>query len=32
MGKKGGAARAQAMTPERRPEIAKKAVAKRWGK
>ena len=32
MGKKGGAARAAAMTPERRAEIAKKAAAKRWGK
>ena len=30
MGKKGGAARAKAMTPERRAEIAKKAAAKRW--
>ena len=29
-GKKGGAARAQSMTPERRAEIAKKAAAKRW--
>ncbi len=32
MGKKGGAARAKAMTPERRAEIAKKAAAKRWRK
>ncbi len=32
LGKKGGAARAKAMTPERRAEIAKKAAAKRWGK
>lgn len=32
MGKRGGAARAAAMTPERRAEIAKKAAAKRWGK
>ena len=32
MGKKGGAARAKAMTPERRAEIAKKAAEKRWGK
>lgn len=32
MGKKGGAARAASMTPERRAEIAKKAAAKRWGK
>ena len=30
MGRKGGAARAAAMTPERRTEIAKKAAAKRW--
>ena len=32
MGKRGGKARAQAMTPERRAEIAKKAAAKRWQK
>ena len=32
MGKRGGAARAAAMTPERRAEIAKKAAAGRWGK
>jgi hypothetical protein len=32
MGKKGGAARAATMTPERRAEIAKKAAARRWGK
>jgi general stress protein YciG len=31
MGRKGGAARAKAMTPERRAEIAKKAAVKRWG-
>jgi hypothetical protein len=31
LGKKGGAARAKAMTPERRAEIAKKAAKKRWG-
>lgn len=31
LGRKGGAARAKAMTPERRSEIAKKAAAKRWG-
>jgi hypothetical protein len=31
MGKKGGAARAKSMTPERRAEIARKAAAKRWG-
>ncbi len=30
LGRKGGAARAKAMTPERRAEIAKKAAAKRW--
>jgi hypothetical protein len=30
LGKKGGAARAKAMTPERRSEIAKEAAAKRW--
>jgi hypothetical protein len=32
MGKKGGAARAKSMTPERRAEIARAAAAKRWGK
>ncbi len=32
MGKRGGAARAAGMTPERRAEIAKKAAAKRWGR
>ena len=32
MGRKGGAARAASMTPERRAEIAKAAAAKRWGK
>lgn len=32
MGRKGGAARAAAMTPERRAEIAKTAAAKRWSK
>ena len=32
MGRKGGAARAAAMTPERRAEIAKAAAAKRWAK
>ena len=31
MGAKGGRARADKMTPERRSEIAKKAAAKRWG-
>jgi hypothetical protein len=32
LGKKGGAARAKAMTPERRSEIAKKAAERRWRK
>ena len=32
MGRKGGAARAASMTPERRAEIARKAAAKRWQK
>lgn len=32
LGRKGGRARAEAMTPERRAEIARKAAAKRWGK
>jgi hypothetical protein len=30
LGKKGGKARADAMTPERRAEIARAAAAKRW--
>ena len=30
LGKKGGAARAKSMRPERRAEIAKAAAAKRW--
>lgn len=30
MGKRGGAARAKSMTPERRAEIAKKAAESRW--
>lgn len=30
LGAKGGKARAEAMTPERRAEIARKAAAKRW--
>ncbi len=30
LGKKGGAARAKSMTPERRAEIAKKAATERW--
>jgi hypothetical protein len=32
LGRKGGAARAASMTPERRAEIAKKAALKRWNK
>lgn len=32
MGRRGGAARAASMTPERRSEIAKKAAEKRWSK
>ena len=32
MGRKGGAARAKAITPEKRAEIASKAAAKRWEK
>jgi len=31
-GLKGGKARADSMTPERRKEIAKQAAAKRWSK
>jgi len=31
-GLKGGKARADSLTPERRKEIAEKAAAKRWGK
>ena len=31
-GKKGGAARASALTAEQRSEIAKKAASKRWSK
>lgn len=30
MGRRGGKARAEKMTPERRKEIAKKAAADRW--
>ena len=30
LGRKGGKARAAAMTPERRKEIARKAAEKRW--
>lgn len=32
MGRKGGAARASSMTPERRAEIARAAAAKRWAR
>lgn len=32
MGRKGGKARAEGMTPERRAEIARKAAVKRWGR
>ncbi len=32
MGRKGGKARAEAMTPERRAEIARKAAATRWNR
>jgi hypothetical protein len=32
MGRKGGANRAAAMTPERRADIAKKAAETRWAK
>jgi hypothetical protein len=32
MGRKGGRARAEAMSPEKRAEIARKAAASRWGK
>jgi len=32
LGKKGGAARAASMTPERRAEIARKAASTRWSK
>lgn len=31
LGKKGGRARADKLTPEKRAEIARKAAAKRWG-
>jgi hypothetical protein len=31
MGKKGGKARADSLTAEKRSEIAKPAAAKRWG-
>jgi hypothetical protein len=32
LGRRGGKARAAAMTPERRAEIARKAAIKRWKK
>jgi len=32
LGKKGGAARAKSMTPERRAEIARNAASTRWSK
>lgn len=32
LGRKGGAARAKAMSPERRAEIAKQAAVSRWNK
>ena len=32
LGKRGGRARADSMTAERRAEVAKKAAAKRWSK
>ena len=32
MGKRGGKARAEKMTPERRAEIARKAAETRWGR
>jgi general stress protein YciG len=32
MGRKGGAARAKAISPERRTEIARKGAQKRWQK
>ena len=32
LGKRGGAARAKALTPEQRREIAKKGAASRWSK
>jgi hypothetical protein len=31
LGKKGGAARREKLSPERRAEIARQAAAKRWG-
>ncbi len=32
LGRKGGAARAKSMSPEKRAEIARKAAEKRWRK
>ena len=32
LGRKGGKARADKLTPEKRSEIARKAAAKRWGR
>ncbi len=32
LGRKGGKARAEKLTPEQRAEIARKAAAKRWSK
>lgn len=32
LGRLGGAARARALTPEKRKELAQRAAAKRWGK
>jgi hypothetical protein len=32
LGRRGGAARAKALTPEQRREIAKKGAASRWSK
>ncbi len=32
LGRKGGAARAKSMSPERRADIAKRAAEKRWKK
>jgi hypothetical protein len=31
LGRKGGKARAEKLSPERKKEIARKAAAKRWG-
>jgi hypothetical protein len=32
LGRRGGAARREKLSPERRAEIARKAAARRWGK